>query len=1200
MFPQQFPSKDSTAPGSRALGKAAQNGFALVVSMVLMGFILLLLVSLATLVQMETHKATSELKLKQARENALLGLMTALGELQSSLGPDQRASAIAAILDSDPETAQADGVGQPYWTGAWNASTWDRASTPSIDAGTGSTSNGRPNDFLRWLVSGEVTDVVQVGNAQSFDKTSPEAALLVGPGTLGDNLPVGSEEEVYAPKETIGTNGLLESHYAWWVGDEGVKARLVNATIDAPATNAEHYRANAASSRRNLAALTGWDALTTDASDDARLGDWMTVTAAFSDALGDEAVVQEKFHSLTPYSQGLLTDMNQGGFKKDLSLLFQSDTLPSGYADTPMFSINNAVGPTWDYVKRYHDRYKMIQLDGNGDPYIDILDVKPETLNSLGDDKPGDAPLPLIYRYQYVISLYKGYNTESGLKTTPLTDQQIADGVTNFESDDKIVYLMITPILYLWNPYNVSVLLPKDQHKEAVLNLFASFPHMEFSFDGGNSYKLLDDIFWFSGGTLIALQTSNEDYEEIIIPPGEIRINTLSKLDYNANLYMEHGERQDFWGTRAKSGARRNQPLSPGFDEGTRGLFSPTLLPGIEKSSPDTKLLAEGNAKIHVRFRQDPDEQFNFIIKFNIGAEGGQGNRQQAGTFHLKAPQTIDSEYLIEEFELGPSIALSSLTDLRDGESDNFTGLVPLFVINYELRAIPNNEGIGKPTLFWDYPNAYYYSESVDERAYALSPFKFSFEQVTDIDDLIFYDDFSGRVLFNSVHADISSNISNELLFAPISSVAQLEHAPLGRDYSHLIYDTIDFDNHNTRPGELPESDPRRRDMAPVFGLPVGNSFSHPMLPLAGVSDGGYGVDYSYFLNDVLFDSYLFTGLAEESGPLFSNTRTAQEQFEAVVAGEEPLTNAAFSLYRPIDLTDEEVVALFFEGGQPKAEAFERIAAYLTVDGAFNVNSTSADAWAALLSGLRDREVLYRDESGDLTLAANDERSPILSKSLPANIAAEEAGSNLDRVNSLWSGYRSLSDTQIRTLAEKLVEQVKARGPFLSLGQFVNREISDRTEFSTKGAVQAAIDEAGLNTTSDDTALDTVLKEQYASNTMDTNAISGAGFTSPQSMQGDRSEGAPGYITQASILKPVAPMLSARSDTFVIRSYGDVERNGVVEAKAWCEAVVQRQPDYVPGSSKESWELPDADSIEEKLGRGFKIVSFRWLDESEV
>ena len=55
----------------------------------------------------------------------------------------------------------------------------------------------------------------------------------------------------------------------------------------------------------------------------------------------------------------------------------------------------------------------------------------------------------------------------------------------------------------------------------------------------------------------------------------------------------------------------------------------------------------------------------------------------------------------------------------------------------------------------------------------------------------------------------------------------------------------------------------------------------------------------------------------------------------------------------------------------------------------------------------------------------------------------------------------------------------------------------------------------------------------------------------------------PGYITQASILRPLCPILAARSDTFIIRAYGDLKINGDIKAKAWCEAIVQRRIDLI-------------------------------------
>ena len=58
--------------------------------------------------------------------------------------------------------------------------------------------------------------------------------------------------------------------------------------------------------------------------------------------------------------------------------------------------------------------------------------------------------------------------------------------------------------------------------------------------------------------------------------------------------------------------------------------------------------------------------------------------------------------------------------------------------------------------------------------------------------------------------------------------------------------------------------------------------------------------------------------------------------------------------------------------------------------------------------------------------------------------------------------------------------------------------------------------------------------------------------------------GAPGIVTQMDVLNSVGPNLTARSDTFVVRAYGEAhDDSGNVIGKAWVEVVVQRTSEYV-------------------------------------
>jgi hypothetical protein len=86
--------------------------------------------------------------------------------------------------------------------------------------------------------------------------------------------------------------------------------------------------------------------------------------------------------------------------------------------------------------------------------------------------------------------------------------------------------------------------------------------------------------------------------------------------------------------------------------------------------------------------------------------------------------------------------------------------------------------------------------------------------------------------------------------------------------------------------------------------------------------------------------------------------------------------------------------------------------------------------------------------------------------------------------------------------------------------------------------------------------------------------------------------------------------LVARGDTFLIRAYGEARAaDGVtVEARAWCEAEVQRLPDYVNASdAPEQPAYTTTGAVNtavsqqsRRFGRRFAVVSFRWLSPSEV
>ena len=118
-----------------------------------------------------------------------------------------------------------------------------------------------------------------------------------------------------------------------------------------------------------------------------------------------------------------------------------------------------------------------------------------------------------------------------------------------------------------------------------------------------------------------------------------------------------------------------------------------------------------------------------------------------------------------------------------------------------------------------------------------------------------------------------------------------------------------------------------------------------------------------------------------------------------------------------------------------------------------------------------------------------------------------------------------------------------------------------------------------------------------------TSVIEGKHKFMPEGVRGGclRFDGFTTLVRQADILRPIAPVLSVRDDTFTIRAYGDSrDQNGKVMAKAWREAVVKRTRDFANNSEASDSMDPPAKQSNTTFGRRYEIFSFRWLHSDEV
>ena len=92
---------------------SGRRGFALIVTISMLVLLSMVAIGLLSVSTITIRTTSRDAALLEARANARLALMLAIGELQKQLGPDQRVSAEGSIL--------ADTVNHPHWTGVWDS-----------------------------------------------------------------------------------------------------------------------------------------------------------------------------------------------------------------------------------------------------------------------------------------------------------------------------------------------------------------------------------------------------------------------------------------------------------------------------------------------------------------------------------------------------------------------------------------------------------------------------------------------------------------------------------------------------------------------------------------------------------------------------------------------------------------------------------------------------------------------------------------------------------------------------------------------------------------------------------------------------------------------------------------------------------------------------------------------------------------------
>lgn len=1175
--------------------RTAASGFALVAVLFMVALLMVVLVAFALHLQVELNSSGNTELRSQARQNALLALNLAVGALQKEMGPDQRVSATAAIYDTNPSTDAIDGVAQPYWTGVWTAYNWDGTGTPSPNATT---------SFRRWLVS--TSDSATAANLQAPltpSLTATNSVLMVSSGTLGSSSTTGTVRVWKIPADT--DKAGRQGNYAWWVGDEGVKAKVNVMDPRQSLTSSDEMALLAAAPRSAAEAVTTYSNLQTalPTATMAKLisrGEMPLVLTAIDGSTYD---FRPSFHDFTVYSQGILSDTQRGGLRKDLSLLLELGTLPSDFNQHPIFTdqrtttdttssptsaTNVANGPDWNVVYRYYNLYSKMVKDADG-VFAFNMDAYNSSLRTSG---VRDYILPVPSSCQYLFGLLK-------MKHNYMYTTDPAPPAPKYDHTIE-VYLVCYPVLTLWNPYNVRL---RSSQNSPYLGQYWQLPGTPLAmiFDGGATVPM-SGILWMGDDVAGCFNTvSTGDAWSISVPknislePGAFQVWGADPTSDNlSNHYMP--------GTGY---GRRDINMRPGFDYTIP--YHSDWLKGVQLPVDSTDLVTNVT-NVKVLFTTSLSVALSH--EFGSGVSGSDSSQPTYNTLTGIVEWNINGGGNFIDSAIYPqqSITVSSIpTNTNTTAVSKSTDPYSMFVFNYNMKIYPDDiKQASRFAVFADPTSPFQIQSNGNAATAQMGGLQVSVDLTQGgNDDYLPNGQHAFRISNNNPGKTVYPNnegylgtltspIYNytwtELPIAPLVSLAQLQHAQLGRDYGNPIWNT----SMNSWYGTSGQGNLGSMASMPVaaFNRALGNSYANPLIASNSVKNSrSYDYDRCVTANYAMWDSYFFSSITPQQSTVFgSNTRPISQVLDDFLNDKTPLRNVRYEPWLGAAGTVTGVESTLLNGNTIVSDAYKKSAAYLMVDGSFNVNSVSVDAWTAVLGGTHNFTVPYMLPTGNSSTGIQQAVStlfPFGKFTLPNGAALDPS-----TATTFWDGFRELNSADIRLLAEKIVAQIKKRGPALSLAGFVNRQVSNDSQLSLSGAVQAALDDANLNA-ADGTKLPSTssfTKQVSASD------VSSASYPNSNAATGAVATGTTPWLTQADILTPIAPILTVHSDTFVVRAYGDVTLNGITLSRAWCEAVVQRVPEYVDGSN--SWADPTASN--QQFGRQFKIIQFRWLNQQEL
>jgi hypothetical protein len=1231
-------------------------GFALVVTLSLMILLTVIAVGLLTLSSISLRSSSQGQAVAEARANARLALMLALGDLQKSLGPDRAITATSEIL-ATPSAP----VAKPNTTGVWE-SWWDfnPNSSPAPAYSTEKT-----NRFRRWLVSS--ADVAAAGSRDFVTTGwTGKSIELVGNGSLGAGatnagkvtaglVPVSKNGRIHGSYAWHVADESVKARINLY-RDPGQ-----NTTLAQKRALLAGHRPDPSVMKGSDGRLL--DFLPTDLIPDefakatATAGKIIDLNQA---ELLDQAKERVKLfrNDITPYSLGVLADVRGGGLKQDLSSMFEmgtatANTLPPEFTGKRLYQSTHGItgvsDPNWSALAGYYNSFRSLTN----------LETSPRfTVNQTAIS---NVQVPVAYNPAPVIAKV---DTIFSFVARPMTDiWWLSDMKDHF---DYHLNLIFTPVVTLHNPYNVNISFHKMEVSFENIPVAFNFMFQAggsggfaslsvepgkfeaintMNYDAGSDHNGRSDkkfvMHIANWRNSLPLNTNSTTSAPIVMKPGQTLICGPSfppDASFQSDASAHHSTVGFDWDNRVTKVIKAKPSFTPGlgyemyavtisnmrkpggvFPGGMSGhpfmmLRDAATSPKISQSTVTDRFYVEFKAE-----RPKPYKDNVSLIKNELAPTFAVNAKLQAtgpGTlvpyaklqFDYTDDSTLKNIFDDRVYRYPPTDSLTASDCAAPGgvtyaQQDAFVRQFAIFSAyarttnggvfetnkrtkspaeSPQLNLLKDGRLAGKPFLFHNPSRSNFTTNLATEKpsaqAYELNfqPFlsKGDYQDYMDVDDTNRVPSLTG----NRTTSGIKSGSYLELPSGPLQTIA---------DFRRSNALTTSF--------------------LPHFVQPVGNSLLHPLMSADKVVETNPAItstqllDHSVLANHALYDRFYFSTFATRGGT------KPDDVFEQFINGSVPLASQSFQPYLPGGKTVTNAKDDLFASGKPKDGTYKTAAEYQMIRGPFNVNSMNVQAWKAMLASMNKSDVstLWARTAGLET--SNASGVPVTAMSLlngGANRTAAVDASKIDNEKSNnWNGYRVLTEPELETLATKIVAEVRDRGPFLSMSEFVNRQVGPLGPRTLAGALEAAIAESEINEKQNAAPPDSFLG-QVPITVADVSDPKLYNYKTPEATTGNPAAGAPGWVNQGDLLRILEPGATVRGDTFVIRTYGEAQDgSGKVTARAYAEAVVQRMPEYVDPADRPSLNVladPAAAKANKTFGRRFNVASFRWLSQNEI